>query len=357
MKHGLLNTIDRCLTGGQYILGDHVKQFEHQFAKYIDTKYCIGVANGAQALEIGLLALGIGKGDEVITVSLSAAETALAISHTGATPVFVDIDHYYQMDPDKIEAVITSRTKAILPVHLYGQLADMQRITKFAKKYKLFLIEDACQAHGASFGRNNMAGSLGTIAAFSFYPTKNLGAYGDAGAITTNSTRLYNKCIKLRNSGKTNRYEHVQKGINSRLDEIQAAILLHKLPYLKRFNKKRVRIAKLYHTYLDNIKELELPKLRKNTSHVFHLFVIQTKKRNALQAYLKQNGIETRVHYPIPIHKQTCYKEYQHVSLPNTEQATREILSLPIHPYLTDAEVRFVCNHIRRFFAQTARNT
>lgn len=348
-RESILKIIDRCLREGRYILGKNVEQFEHKFASYIGVKYCIGVGNGAQALEIALRALGIGKGDEVITVSLSAAETALAISHTGATPVFVDIDDYYHMDPKLIEAAITTRTKAILPVHLYGQMADVHTIKHIAKLHNLFLIEDACQAHGAFDNMQRKAGSIGDVSAFSFYPTKNLGAYGDAGAITTNSKRIFDSCMRLRNSGRINTYEHVEKGINSRLDELQAAILLYKLPRLTEINKKRSAFANLYITLLNDVKGLKLPEVRINSGHAFHLFVIQTEQRDKLHAYLQAHHIETRIHYPIPIHKQRCFHEFRHVSLPNTERATWKILSLPIHPELTAAQIREVCLLIRKF--------
>lgn len=353
LRADLLKIIDRCLGQGQYILGKNVALFEHKFASFIGVKYCIGVGNGAQALEIALRALGIGKGDEVITVSLSAAETVLAISHTGATPVLIDIDDFYHMDPKLIEAAITPKTKAIMPVHLYGQMADIQAIKRITKLHNLFLIEDACQAHGAFDNTQRKAGSIGDVSAFSFYPTKNLGAYGDAGAITTNSKRIYDSCMRLRNSGRKDTYEHAEKGINSRLDELQAAILLYKLPHLTKINKKRATLAQVYVTSLSDIKELTLPNIRANTGPVFHLFVIQTDKRNDLQRYLKTHRVDTRIHFPIPIHKQDCFREFRHLSLPNTEMTTKRILSLPIHPELTPTQIRRVCLLIRKFFARS----
>lgn len=343
------NAISKMLKSGWYILGKEVDEFEELFAKYTGTKYSIGVANGLEALQISLMAAGIGKDDEVITVSNTAVATVLAITNIGAVPVFVDIDDKYLIDVSKIEGKITSKTKAIIPVHLFGQMADMRAITKIAKKYKLTIVEDACQAHGAE-QNGRKSGSLGDFGCFSFYPTKNLGAYGDGGAITTNSKKYYELCKMLRNYGQKNRYYHEMQGINSRLDELQAAVLKVKLKYLPQFIKQRNDIASLYSTQLKNIKEIQIPKTSKGNYHAYHLYVIKTQNRDELLKYLTDNDVQALIHYPLPIHKQNCYPEFKNVYLPITEQDCRNILSLPIHPGLTNEEVRKICYLIRKFY-------
>lgn len=342
--------IKKCLSSGWYILGTEVKNFEKEFARYIGTKYCIGVGNGLKALQISLMALGIGRGNEVITVSNSAVATALAITNIGAKPVFVDVDEFYHIDTVKIEEKITSKTKAIIPVHLFGQPVDIKELQFLAKKYNLHIIEDACQAHGASY-KSKRAGSFGTFGCFSFYPTKNLGAYGDGGAITTNSQELYEKCLALRNYGQTNRYEHDIIGLNSRLDEVQAAILRVKLRKLDSMIKKRNAIAGIYLKNLSNIKQIALPKKRKDATHAYHLFVIQAEKRNNLMEFLRNNNVQTLIHYPIPIHKQKCYQGYNNILLQKTEKFSTNILSLPIHPFMKKEEVLIVTNLIKKFYA------
>jgi len=341
--------IDDCLDSGWYILGKKTAQFEQQFAEYIGSKYCIGVANGLEALQISLMALDIGEGDEVLTVSNSAVATTLAITHIGATPVFIDIDDYYHMNVTLIEKMITPKTKAIIPVHLFGQCADITQILTLAQKHNLAVIEDACQAHGAAV-KGQMAGSFGEFGCFSFYPTKNLGAYGDGGAIITDSVELYDKCCKLRNYGQTTRYYHDLQGMNSRLDELQAAVLSYKLGKLPNSIERRVKIAELYQRELRDCAEIELPKVRVDSKHAYHLFVIKVKDRQELQAFLKQNGVESLIHYPIPIHKQACYPDFNHLSLPKTEIAADQVLSLPINPFLSDEEVLEVCTAIKRFY-------
>jgi dTDP-4-amino-4,6-dideoxygalactose transaminase len=341
--------IKKCLESGWYILGHEVENFEKEFAKYINAKYCIGVGNGLEALQISLMALGIGSGDEVLTVSNSAVATTLAITNVGAKPIFVDVDNFYHMDVTKIEAKITPRTKAILPVHLFGQLCDIEKIKKIAKKHNLHIIEDACQAHGSSL-KNKSAGSFGTFGCFSFYPTKNLGAYGDGGAITTNSQELYEKCLSIRNYGQTNRYEHDILGLNSRLDEIQAAILRVKLKKLDSLLKKRDSFAKIYLKNLAKIPQINLPETRKGVLHSFHLFVIQAEKRDELLKFLHTHGVQTIIHYPIPIHKQKCYKQFNSVSLKRTEDLSSKIISLPINPFLKKSEVTQICKSIKQFY-------
>lgn len=340
---------EKCLSSGWYILGTSVKGFESSFASYIGSSYCVGVANGMEAIQIALMALDIGEGDEVLTVSNSAVATALAISNVGAKPVFVDIDAYYHMDIHDLQKKITPKSKAILPVHLFGQVADMDGILEIAKSHNLKVVEDACQAHGASL-HDTKAGAFGDLGCFSFYPTKNLGAYGDGGAITTNSQSLYERCMMLRNYGQRNRYEHVIKGLNSRLDELQAAMLQVKLSHLEEYVDRRIEIAHAYLEQLHDVPQISLPKIREDSRHSFHLFVIQAENRDGLREFLKNKGIETQIHYPTPIHLQECYREYSSVSLPVTEKCSRHILSLPIHPFLTNEEVNAISSMIISFY-------
>ncbi len=349
LKKDIDRAINRVLTSGYYILGPEVENFEQLFAKYLNIKYCVGVGNGLEALQIALMALEIGEGDEVITTAHSAVATALAIKAVGAKPIFVDIDEYYQLDSSKIERKITPKTKAILPVHLYGQLADIEKIYKIAKKYHLYLIEDAAQAHGAEY-KNKKAGTFGDLGCFSFYPTKNLGAFGDGGAIVTNNKKLYERCRMIRNYGQKNRYEHEVYGINSRLDEIQAVILSVKLKHLDEFNNKRRELAKIYFETLKDIRTIQLPPIRNNSQPNFHLFVIEADKRNKLIKFLQSNGIPTIIHYPIPIHKQKCFSEFNKLKLPVLEKKVKKIISLPIHPFLQKKDIIYISNKIKQFY-------
>jgi hypothetical protein len=349
-KKGKIDSaIKSVLESGYYILGDKVKKFEEEFARYIGTKHAIGVANGLEALQISLLSMGIGKGDEVITTPHSAVATTLAIVAVGAKPIFVDIDEYYHLDKNKMEEKITDRTKAIIPVHLFGQAVEIDSIIKIAEKHKLAVIEDAAQAHGAKF-KSKKVGSFGDTGCFSFYPTKNLGSFGDAGMIVTNDDVLAEKCRMIRNYGQKNRYEHEIYGINSRLSELQASILSVELPELDKSNTKRQKVAETYAKELVDIKQITLPKKRNNADPVYHLFVIETEKRDELQKYLLEKGVTTLIHYPIPIHKQKCLKEYSDKPLPIAEEKAKKILSLPIHPYLSKKEVEYICKHIKKFF-------
>jgi len=349
LKKEIDSAIKEVLMSGRYILGKKVENFERQFAKYLGVKYCVGVGNGLEALQIALMALGIGEGDEVITTAHSAVATTLAIKAVGAKPIFVDIDEYYHLDSSKIENKITSRTKAILPVHLYGQMVDIETIHQIAKKHSLYLIEDAAQAHGAEY-KGKKAGTFGDFGCFSFYPTKNLGAFGDGGAIVTNKKELYEKCKMIRNYGQKNRYEHEIYGLNSRLDEIQAAILSVKLKHLSEFNRKRQQIAKLYFKLLKNVPQIRLPKIRNNAKHIFHLFVIEAERRDELIKFLEKNNIPTIVHYPIPIHKQKCFPEFNNLKLPVLETKVQKILSLPIHPFLKEEDVIYIVKKIKEFY-------
>lgn len=343
--------IDKVLKSGNFILGKEVENFEKEFARYIGVKYCVGVGNGLEALQLSLMALNIGPGDEVITTPLSAIASALCIKLVGAKPVFVDIGEYFHLDANKIERYITKKTKAILGVHLYGQPFDIEKILKICKKYNLFLIEDCAQAHGAEF-KGKKVGSFGNVGCFSFYPTKNLGAFGDGGAVVTNDKKIYEYCKIARNYGQKSLYEHIILGLNSRLDEIQAGILRIKLKYLDFLNKKRRKIAQFYKNNLKDIKEIKLPLERKNSYHIYHLFVIQAEQRDELREFLSKKGIPTLIHYPKPIHKQPTFKEYNSLFLPNVEEVINKIVSLPIHPLLNEKEINYIIRSIKEFYKQ-----
>jgi dTDP-4-amino-4,6-dideoxygalactose transaminase len=348
-KKRFLKIADEVLSSGRYILGPFVNEFEKKFADYIGVKYCVGVGNGLEALQISLMALGIGSGDEVITTSLSAVATSLAIKAVGAKPVFIDIDEYYHLNDDQIEKYINKKTKAILLVHLYGQSVDLEKILKIAKKHKLFVVEDCAQAHGAEY-KNKKVGSFSDVGCFSFYPTKNLGAFGDGGCIVTNNKKIADLSRIIRNYGQKNRYEHVVYGINSRLDELQAAFLLEKLKDLDNDNLKRQKKAKIYFDLLKDVKQIKLPLIRSNSNHIFHLFVVETEEREKLQKFLKEKNIETLIHYPIPIHKQKCFKEYNNIRLPIVEEKSKKILSFPLYPEIKNEEIIYVCKSILKFY-------
>ena len=334
------------LDNGWFILGNEVKEFETNFANYCGSKYCIGVGNGLDALVLifkAYIQLGkLQKGDEVIVAANTYIASILAILQADLVPVLVEPNiNTYTIDTDLIEEKITSKTKAILPVHLYGQLCDMQTINTIAKQHNLLVIEDAAQAHGLKFEGNNAR-------AFSFYPGKNLGALGDGGAITTNDDALAKVLYSLRNYGSEKKYYNEFIGINSRLDEIQAAFLNVKLPFLDSDNFIRRTIATKYLSEIKNDKIL-LPKVIETANHVFHLFVIRTENRNALQEYLLENQIETVIHYPIPPHKQEAFKEWNKLIFPITEKIHNEVLSLPISPVMTDEEVNYVIAILNKY--------
>jgi dTDP-4-amino-4,6-dideoxygalactose transaminase len=353
IKPEIDNAIQNVINNTDFILGKDVELFEKEFARFCGVKYCVGLDNGSSALELGMHALGIGDGDEVITPANSFIASSSNISFTGARPVLVDCDpKTYNINPDAIESAVTKKAKAIMPVHLYGQPANMDRILEIAKKYKLFVIEDACQAHGADF-KGKMIGSFGNFAAFSFYPGKNLGAYGDGGALTTNSKEIYENIQMMRNYGQKEKYHHLALAWNRRLDTIQAAVLLVKLKYLKKWNMARKKIAFLYNKFLEDLP-VETPKIDDNVNHVFHLYVIRTKKRDDLANFLKEKGVNTGIHYPIPIHLQKAYKNlgYKRGDFPITEKYSSEVLSLPMYPELTDEEVYYIARRITEFFHQ-----
>jgi dTDP-4-amino-4,6-dideoxygalactose transaminase len=345
------DAIKRVISSGRYILGNEVVSFEKEFAHVCSCKHAIGVASGTDALFLALKAFDVGPGDEVITVANTFAATALSIMYTGATPVFVDIEpRSYQINTLLIKEAITPKTKAVLPVHLYGACAEMDKIMEIATGHNLYVLEDACQAHGALY-RKRPAGSIGHLAAFSFYPTKNLGAYGDGGMITTNDTDLYNKLILLRNYGQKDRYTYTIPGYNSRLDEIQAAILRTKLKYLSYWIEKRQRIANLYDIGLSNISLVKTP-IDNISAHAYHLYVISVEKRDELQTHLKVNGVETLIHYPVPLHKQEAFEKAEiYGQLKYTELRSNQILSLPIYPWLKDEEVYYIVDCVKDFYS------
>jgi dTDP-4-amino-4,6-dideoxygalactose transaminase len=346
----LKEATNRVIDSNWYILGKEVERFESEFANYLGVKYCIGVGNGLEALHIILRAYGIGEGDEVIIPSNTYIATALAVSYAGATPIFVEpVERTYNINPDLIEEKITKKTKAIMPVHLYGQACDMYPINEVAKKYNLKVIEDAAQAHGATY-KGGECGALGDASGFSFYPTKNLGALGDAGAVTTNDKELAEKVRALRNYGSKKHYYNKYMGFNSRLDEMQAAILRVKLRHLEEFNKERKEIAKIY---LDELQynNLILPYVPEWAKPVWHQFVIRSKKRDELQEYLKSKGMGTLIHYPLPIHLQEAYKYlgYKKSDFPISEKIANEVLSLPMWVGLKKEEVEMVCKVIKNY--------
>ena len=347
--------IDRAIKGvfneGRYILGEQVKLFEEEFARYIGVKYAIGVGSGTEALHIALKVCGVNAGDEVITVSHTAVATVAAIALTGAVAVLVDIEpESYNMDPSKLEAAITSKTKAIIVVHLYGHPADMVPIIQIARERGIRVIEDCAQAHGAMY-EGKRVGAWGDMACFSFYPTKNLGSIGDGGAIVTNDDHLAEQCSMLREYGWSKERVSQIPGWNSRLDELQAAILRVKLRFLDQDNASRIALAKTYHQTLSKM-ELISPVRRKSAEHMYHLYVIRTSKRDALKEYLAEQGIQAMIHYPVPVHQQSGFRGLVRLGglLTETESAVKEILSLPLYPQLQQAELLTTAKAIKEFF-------
>lgn len=346
------NAFERVFQNKWYILGKEVEDFEKAYAQYNKVKHCIGVANGLDALHIALKALEIGEGDEVIVPSNTFIATWLAVSQTKATliPVEPDIETY-NLDVNKIESAITAKTKVIIPVHLYGQACQMDAIMKIANKHNLFVIEDNAQAQGCTYN-GILTGSFGDINATSFYPTKNLGAYGDAGALTTNNAALAAKANLIRNYGSEKKYYNDVIGVNSRLDEMQAAFLLVKLKYLNNWLDDRKQIAAAYTARLTGIPELTLPVTAEGADHVYHLYVIRTNKRDELEKHLNSNGIGTSIHYPVPPHLQKAYQylSYKKGDLPIAEQLSDACLSLPLNPGMSEDEIGYVCDHINGFY-------
>jgi dTDP-4-amino-4,6-dideoxygalactose transaminase len=358
VKEEILAATQKVYDKGVFILGEEVSTFEEEFACYCGVRYGVGVGSGTDALCLALRAAGIGEGDEVITVANSFIATALAISFAGAKPLFVDIDpKTLTIDPNAVERLVKDRMvkngkqgiKAILPVHLYGHPAPMDAIMDIAKRYHLIIVEDACQAHGAVY-RGRKIGSFGLAGCFSFYPTKNVGGYGDGGMVVTDDGDIYEKLRLLRCYGEAQKYHHVMKGGNSRLDELQAAILRVKLRYLDQWNAERRERALMYSSLFEGI-DIIPPVEKEDARHVYHLYVIRTAERDALQRFLHQKGIGTLIHYPLPIHLQEAYSDlpYREGDLPVSERAAREVLSLPCFPEMTAGEIEEVAGAVRHF--------
>ncbi len=331
------SAIQRVLSRGYFILGPEVEQFEQSFARYIGTRFAVGVASGTDALYLSLLALGVGNGDEVLLPTHTAVPTAMAVVMSGATPVFVDSDESFLMDTEKLHSLVTSKTKAIIPVHFYGLASDMGKLRAFVDKHKLLIIEDCAQATGAEWNGKKV-GSFGDAGCFSFYPTKNLGTYGDGGMVVTDNEELYQKLRALRYYGELDKVTCEGFGINSRLDELHAALLSAKLPHLDVWNAKRQEIAGWYRQYVTN-PLIVLPDAFPAGRHVYHLFVARAKNRDALREKLKQAGVATMLHYPHLVHEQPFFKQFVSRRLPKAEALSQEIFSLPMHPFLTEDEV------------------
>lgn len=333
------------LKRGRFVLDERVDEFEDRFAEYVGSTQGVGVNSGTDALFLALSALGVGDGDEVIVPSHTFRSTADAVMRNGATPVFVDVDpETYLIDPEDVRRKITDQTEAIIPVHLYGQPADMDPLLKLATQHDFAVIEDAAQAHGARY-RGEPVGSMGDVACFSFYPTKNLGAYGDAGMIVTDDSDIVDSLRTLRDIGSTEKYQYERIGVNSRLDELQAAILLTKLEYLDEWNERRRWAARRYTESLTDT-DVTPPTVRGDAEHVYHLYVIETDRRNELQKALEEEGVHSLIHYPVPIHEQRPYVDQFDASLPVTEQITDRILSLPMHPWITEDQIDRVVSTI-----------
>lgn len=350
LNDDLRGAFDRVFTRSWYIEGEEDKAFEQAFAEYCGAKYCVGVGNGLDALMLILKALGIGEGDEVIVPSNTYIATALAVTYVGATPVFVEpYLRTFNINPELIEERITKKTKAIVPVHLYGQACDMDSIMAISKKYGLKVVEDCAQAHGAKY-KGQIVGTFGDAAGFSFYPGKNLGALGDAGAVVTNNKELADKVRALGNYGSDYKYHHIYKGNNSRLDELQAAFLRAKLPHLERMNVERRRIAQLYTEGITNQKVIK-PYVPVECIPVWHIYGIRCSERDSLVEYLNKKGIGTNKHYPIPMHLQECYRELNipKGSLPIAEEISETELSIPMYYGMTNAEIQYIIDAINEF--------
>jgi len=356
IREEVLAAVDSVCSESRFILGPDVAQFETEFAQYVGAGHAISVASGTDALHLALRALGIGPGDEVITVANTFIATALAISHAGATPVLVDcLPDSYNIDPAAVRRAVTPRTKAIVPVHLYGQAADMDAILEIAREHGLKVVEDACQAHGAGW-KGKRLGTMGEIGCFSFYPGKNLGAYGDGGAVVTNDAVLARQLRLLRDYGSPEKYKHQFKGFNSRLDGLQAAVLRVKLPHLDAWNAARFRNAQEYSRRLKDVPGVKTPAIVADAGadsgllpHVFHLYVVQVAQRDAVLAKIREAGVIALIHYPIPVHLQDAYAELGRGqgSYPETEKLAGRAISLPMFPELTVEQIAFACDTLR----------
>ncbi len=353
IKSDVDQAVQEVFESGNFIRGEKVKAFENTFSKTIGVKHCIGVGNGTDALFLILKAYGIGDGDEVITPAFSWISSSETITHCGATPVFADVDAgFYTLDPIDVEKKITSNTKAVIAVHLYGQVTDMNALQSLCKKHNLKLIEDCAQAH-LSGSEGKIAGSIGDAGAFSFYPTKNLGACGDAGCVTTNDSSIVDFIRRYANHGALEKDDNEFEGINSRLDELQAAVLLAKLKHLPTWTQQRIHHATVYSEKLKNVSGIILPKPPPNSIHTFHLFVMQCNRRDALKSFLYKHGIETSIHYPKALHNLPAYQYLKHKpeDFPVSHSLQNTVLSLPIYPELTSRQIEFVCERILEFYS------
>ena len=343
--------LKRVFEKGNFILGDEEKDFEVTFAKYCDAKYAVGVNSGTDALYLAIAALDITVGDEVILPSYTFIATALCVSYTGATPVFVDVEEEtYNIDPQKFKKAITSKTKAVIPVHLYGQPANMDEINAICRERGIAVIEDAAQSHGATY-KGQKVGSLGDMACFSFYPTKSLGAFGDGGMIVTSNEELFNKIFMLRDYGRKNRYDHKIKGYNSRLDTVQAVILSAKLKHLDQWNKMRSENAAYYNRQLAECKNVVTPKISGDRTHIFQTYAIRVPNRDEVVEQMLASKVSVLIHYPIPVHLQEAYADagYKTGDLPLTERISNEIMSLPMYPHMKRDDIDVVCDTLKRF--------
>lgn len=353
VKKEMDEAIHRILDNTAFIGGKEVDEFEKNFQELYNVDHCVSVGNGTDSLYIIMKMLGIGPGDEVITPANSWISSSETITQTGATPVFADIEKdYYTIDPNHVEQLITKKTKAIMPVHIFGQMCDMDAIMQTAKKHNLYVIEDCAQSHFSEF-KGKRAGVIGDAGSFSFYPGKNLGAYGDAGAIITNNRELAEKCRMFARHGALTKHDHKMEGINSRLDGIQAAVLNVKLPHILKWTEQRIQNAELYHHYLSEIDEIDLPKVRRNTKHTFHLYVIRAQKRDDLAEYLNEKGISNAIHYPriLPHLPAYDYLDQSANDFPVASEYEGEILSIPMYPELTEEMIKYVAEQIKKFYA------
>lgn len=352
LKEEIDLAIQKVLNRGDFILGEEVREFEQKVAEYLGVKHAIGVASGTDALQIALMAIGLKPGDEVITTPFTFIATAETVALLGGKPVYVDIEEKtYNINPDLIEEKISEKTKAIIPVHLYGQPAEMEKIIDIARRYNLYVIEDSAQALGSEYKGKKVC-TFGDISCISFFPTKNLGAFGDAGMIVTNNDELAEKMKMIRVHGARIRYTHEILGVNSRLDTLQASILLVKFKYLDKWNERRIQIAKKYNDGLKDIDSILLPYSEPYNKHIYHQYTIRTKYRDELSSFLKERGVQTAVHYPLPLHLQKVfsYLGYKQGDFPVAEKCAKEVLSLPVFPELKDDEIDYVIESVREFY-------
>jgi len=356
LKTDIEREVLKVLSSGQYILGENVKKLENSFSAYNRANYSLGVASGTDALHLALKALDIGQGDEVITVAFTFIATVEAISYVGATPVFVDINpETFNMDINELEKKITSKTKAIIPVHLYGQPVDMSSVLEIAKKYNLFVVEDCAQSIGAEY-KGKKTGTFGDVGCFSFFPTKNLGTFGDGGMVTTNSSYIAERMASLRNHGSKVRYYHDEVGLNSRLDEIHAAILNVKLPHIDKWNSKRKEAAYYYNELFKDVEEVITPAEMDNTLSVYHQYTIKIPARDSVAEAVRQKGVMAMIYYPVPVHLQEAYKflGIGEGALPNTEKLSKQVLSLPIFPEITAEQQKKVAEAVKSSLVELA---